>query len=490
MEREMKRDKIDKTASILVIGAGPAGLSAAYYLKKHGFKNVTIMERLGRVGGLCCSATEDYQSFELGAVIVPPAYREVRKIAASVGMELTPVWGSTAISLSGTDSDDVYHNLFAYLAGGSSLSAKIRFILLCGRYIRKWFRHRQIIDKPGWRGVAEHAELCVTFSEWLRNNKLENLARLFEIPITAFGYGDLDEIAAPYVLRYLDPVTFISGLMSSQKFARFVPSFLLLKHFKFGFQRFWERVAWELNVRLNCKVKRLERNEEGISVTYAHPAQLINKQVIHENVKAHYDYLILACPLLPEEFQKFMDLTPEEERLSAKLKFNPYAVTTFEIAGERLRERTVFVLPPPPVGEPLVITQQYEDNELMAFYAYLPTKDPTSEDEVRLKEQVARYARAIGGRIRYEDDWHSYDAWHYFRHVTPTDFRDGYYDDWENIQGKNRTYYVGGLFDFDFVEGIVQYSKNLVKKNFAGSAGFSSRMKKLLDALLVILTTF
>jgi len=147
-------------------------------------------------------------------------------------------------------------------------------------------------------------------------------------------------------------------------------------------------------------------------------------------------------------------------------------------------------LPPPPVGEPLVITQQYEDNELMAFYAYLPTKDPTSEDEVRLKEQVARYARAIGGRIRYEDDWHSYDAWHYFRHVTPTDFRGGYYDDWENIQGKNRTYYVGGLFDFDFVEGIVQYSKNLVKKNFVGSAGFSSRMKKLLDALLVILTTF
>ena len=54
MEREMKRNKIDKTASILVIGAGPAGLSAAYYLKKHGFKNVTIMERLGRVGGLCC----------------------------------------------------------------------------------------------------------------------------------------------------------------------------------------------------------------------------------------------------------------------------------------------------------------------------------------------------------------------------------------------------------------------------------------------------
>ncbi len=475
----MKQNKIDNHASILIIGAGPAGLSAAYYLKKHGYKNVTVMERLGRVGGLCCSATEDYQSFELGAVIVPPSYRELRKIAKNVGMELIPAWGSAAISLSNTDSDDVYHNLFTYLAGGSSLSAKIRFIRLGARYIRKWFRHRNVIDRPGWNGIADHADLCVSFSEWLHNNKLEDLSRLFEIPITTFGYGNLDEIAAPYVLRYLDPLTFISGLISSHSFARFIPSFLLLKHFKFGFQRFWERVAWELNVRLNCKVKRIERDENGISVTYAHPAQLINKQVVHENVKAHYDYLILACPLLPEDFQKFMDLTPEEARLSAKLKFNPYVVTTFEIAGEPLKGRMVFVLPPPPVGEPLILSQQYEDNELTAFYAYLPTKDPTPGDEVRLKEQVTRYAGAVGGRIRHDDDWHQYDVWHYFRHIDPADFREGYYDDWESIQGKNSTYYVGGLFDFDFVEGIVQYSRNLVERNFAGSTDFSPIRKKL-----------
>jgi protoporphyrinogen oxidase len=468
----MEKNKIDKRASILIVGAGPAGLSAAYYLKKHGFKNVTVMERLGRVGGLCCSATEDYQSFELGAVIVPPSYRELQKISKDVGMELMPVWGSAAISLSDMDSDDVYHDLFTYLAGGASLSEKTRFIILCARYIQKWFRHRKAIDKPGWKGIADHSELCISFSDWLHNNNLQDLSRLFEIPITAFGYGNLDEIAAPYVLRYIDPLTFISGLLSSHKIARFVPSFLLLKHFKFGFQRFWERVAWELNVRLNCKVKRIDRDEKGISVTYSHPAQLINKPVIHENVKAHYDFLILACPLLPEDFQKFMDLTAEEARLSAKLRFNPYVVSTFEIAGEPLKERIVFVLPPPSVGEPLVLSQQYEDNELTAFYAYLPTQDPTPGDEARFKEQVARYARAVGGRIRQDDDWHQYDVWHYFRHIGPADFRAGYYDDWESIQGKNSTYYVGGLFDFDFIEGIIRYSKNLVEKNFTGPATF------------------
>lgn len=59
MEDEMNRNQIDKRASILIIGAGPAGLSSAYYLKSHGFKNVMVMERLGRVGGLCCSATKE-----------------------------------------------------------------------------------------------------------------------------------------------------------------------------------------------------------------------------------------------------------------------------------------------------------------------------------------------------------------------------------------------------------------------------------------------
>lgn len=465
----MTQNMIDKNASVLIIGAGPAGLSAAYFLKTHGFKNVTVMERLGRVGGLCCSATEDYQSFDLGAVIVPPSYREVQKIARRVGMALTPVWGSTAISPPGSDAGDAYHDLFAYLAGGASFSAKIKFVGLCARYIRHWLRYREAIDRPGWRGIAQHPDLCVSFSEWLRTRKLEDLTRLFEIPLTAFGYGDLEEIAAPYALRYISPMTLVSGLLSSRQFARFVPSCLLLKSFTFGFQRFWERVSWELNVRLNCTVKQIERSDTGITVTYAHPAQLINKQVMHDNVKAQYDYLILACPLLPEEFQTFMTLSPEEARLSARLRFNPYAVTTFEIAGKLLEERTVFVMPPPPIGEPLLMIQQHEDNELTAFYAYLPTRHPTPEDEARLKAQVARYARAVGGRIRYDDDWHSYDVWHYFRHVGPEDFRGGYYDDWENIQGENRTYYVGGLFDFDFVEGIVQYSKALVEKNFAGS---------------------
>ncbi|NOQ47013.1 MAG: protoporphyrinogen oxidase, partial [Desulfobulbaceae bacterium] len=52
-------------------------------------------------------------------------------------------------------------------------------------------------------------------------------------------------------------------------------------------------------------------------------------------------------------------------------------------------------------------------------------------------------------------------------HVGVEEFRQGYFDRWEEAQGKNRTFFTGGLFDFDYVEGIVRYSRFLVEQHFA-----------------------
>jgi protoporphyrinogen oxidase len=84
----ISRNPVDCQARILILGAGPGGLSAAHFLSRHGFKNVTVFEKLGRVGGMCRSVTEDNQSFDLGAVFVSSAYREVLRMARCVGAEL------------------------------------------------------------------------------------------------------------------------------------------------------------------------------------------------------------------------------------------------------------------------------------------------------------------------------------------------------------------------------------------------------------------
>lgn len=55
--------KIDK--SVAIIGAGPAGLSAATFLKRLGFQKVTVYEKEDFAGGLLMSQiTEDRLSAE------------------------------------------------------------------------------------------------------------------------------------------------------------------------------------------------------------------------------------------------------------------------------------------------------------------------------------------------------------------------------------------------------------------------------------------
>jgi len=76
---------VDCNATIAVIGAGPAGLSTAWFLSKNGFHNVTVLEKLGQIGGLCKSLTVDGMSYDLGANYVTWAYQETLEIAQEVG---------------------------------------------------------------------------------------------------------------------------------------------------------------------------------------------------------------------------------------------------------------------------------------------------------------------------------------------------------------------------------------------------------------------
>ena len=61
---------------ICIIGGGPAGITAAMYLQKKGYKNFVIYERDKRVGGKCYSPKvkmgrddSEERSVEMGAIM-------------------------------------------------------------------------------------------------------------------------------------------------------------------------------------------------------------------------------------------------------------------------------------------------------------------------------------------------------------------------------------------------------------------------------------
>lgn len=63
VDKKVKRTveaKIDKNKKVAVIGAGPAGLSCAYYLAQMGYP-VTVFEKLGEPGGMAAVGIPDYR---------------------------------------------------------------------------------------------------------------------------------------------------------------------------------------------------------------------------------------------------------------------------------------------------------------------------------------------------------------------------------------------------------------------------------------------
>lgn len=75
---------------VLVLGAGMAGLSAAYELKKQGYE-VTVIEAQGRVGGRVHTQHDGFmngQYIELGAVRIPDVHEHTLGYVEELGLEL------------------------------------------------------------------------------------------------------------------------------------------------------------------------------------------------------------------------------------------------------------------------------------------------------------------------------------------------------------------------------------------------------------------
>lgn len=76
-----------KNEKICIIGAGPAGLSAAVHLEKNGYTDYAILEREDHVGGKCHSPYHDGKRFEMGAIMGCPTYYAVHELELFGGVD-------------------------------------------------------------------------------------------------------------------------------------------------------------------------------------------------------------------------------------------------------------------------------------------------------------------------------------------------------------------------------------------------------------------
>uniref|UniRef100_A0A832GY72 FAD-dependent oxidoreductase n=1 Tax=Oscillatoriales cyanobacterium SpSt-402 TaxID=2282168 RepID=A0A832GY72_9CYAN len=453
-----------KHARICVVGAGAAGLSTAYFLKQRGYENVTVLEKNGRVGGLCCSITYKSRAFDLGANYLTPAYKEVLKMAQKVGADLYSEGpGQVYDPFESQPGKPVFKSILDAVMQGTD------FFTYGGAIARFYWERLQLeplLSVPGFAGISLHPELTQPFSNWLAEKNLSCLSTLFELPITNMGYGYLNEIPTAYALKYMTLDTFTTLVTYGADLKLGWP-----KRFVDGFQRFWERISWGLEVHCNVTIKDVKRGAT-IQVHFLEQEQILDQSDFREET-LEFDYLILACPLTLDVLHSFLDLSTTEQELFKQIELNPYSLTTYRIPNFKMHTPVTNVIPMNPEGNPWFISQQFLDNDLVAFYTRLPwdaelidwdNEAARSDRRNEVIKGIQATMETIG--VRLDDQYYTYDEWPYFPHVTSEAMQAGFYDRLEALQGQRKTFYVGGLLNFELVETIVEYSKALVEKNF------------------------
>lgn len=412
---------------ICIVGGGPAGISAAWYLQEKGYKDITVLERLDRLGGKCYSPVYDGKHYEMGAVMGVPNYYETKKLMKVAGVE--------------ADGPKLDRKFYSARTGKEIMGISKEEMPEVKAQVEKLghllaTKYKGYTD-PGYLNV--HPDMTETFYDFCMMNEVPLCMKIWINPYTAFGYGYFNLVPAAYVLKYLDFETMM----------HFVKKELIT--WADGTQTIWEKLALKLNrhPRMNTKIEKVVRKD--------------GKVYVYTNTgKEEYDSIIFTSPL--QDLVNYVDVTEEEEYLFSKIKCEDYKVmaTTVEnypeISGyipENMFESRA--------GHVMVYYHRWANHpeQIITFYVLGNPQEKIYEADC--KRIILEDAKVLGLDIK---DIIMFKSWRYFPHVNCEELKNGWYDKVEGMQGQRGTYYAGEVMNFGNFEETVCYSKFLVDRFF------------------------
>lgn len=456
---------------ICIIGGGPAGVTAAMYLEQKGYKNYVIYEKDNRVGGKCYSPTlpisegsKEKRAFEMGAIMGAKTYWAVHE---------AEIFGGTTHdgpAMSRIYRDSTGKEIFPFDPKKNFSFKKLFSLLKLKKSVKKLGNIMATkyagYDVNGHRGVAEgkynglskeeatkltHVEgenpnlkdLALPFTEFCKLNHVEPVMKVWIAPFTSFGYGFFDEMAAAYVMKYLDVATTIEFVA------------MRLWTWKDGTQAIWEGVNSHLlnPVTLNSEVTKIVRKDGKVTVT-------VNGK------EETFDKLIVTIPL--DWFTKIADARDDEKELFGKIIHKKYvsvanriedgkcpAISSYifdNMVPERLGHLMVYYVRWHDISDQVIITYALRNHQGSEDVTYDYTRKTTLDDMALCGCPVKK--------VEIEEE--SY----YCPHVSCADYAAGWYDKVDAMQGKDNTYYAGEVMAFGDMEETCEASKDLIGRFF------------------------
>jgi len=449
-----------KNLKICIVGGGPAGIAAAMYLEKKGYTDYVVLEKEDHIGGKCYSPTYMGKRYESGAIMGCDSYYAIHDMELFGGTTHDgPTLDRIYKRANGKKYDPFDPKRFWQIPHLLKLKKQMKRLaeLLKTKYVG--------YDVNGHRGVSEgkydgyspanvdrvHVsgvnpnlkDLILPFDKFCEINNVPLVKEVFVGPYTSFGYGYFDEIPAAYVLKYLDMHTILEFVA------------IRLWTWKQGTQSIFEGVNAKLKhqARLNCNISKVTRTKDKVSVT-------VNGKV------EEYDKIIVTAPLqfLPDYF----DATKEEKDLFSKIDYERYDVLATTIKEGHYPDISCYLfdnMKLENMGRLMVFYHRWanEPNQIITTYSLRKHKDMKEIPFETAKNNVIKDMATIDTPV---DKVIREFKWYYFPHVFSEDYKNGWYEKVEAMQGKKNTYYAGEVMSFGDMEETCEYSRELVERFF------------------------
>ncbi|MBF0314805.1 MAG: FAD-dependent oxidoreductase [Oligoflexia bacterium] len=452
------KEEYNPELRVAIIGAGISGLVAAHTLKEMGYKNVTVFEKDDEVGGKIHTHEMNDKIYDLGAVWVSGNYDNVRQLAKQFNVDLIKAKDLKVADLKDKSEMTTNEYLLQHYSKSDILKAFYR--------LGKLMSHNH--TATAGLSLQEDPDLALPFGEYIKRKKIEPFAKTFQPLVVGCGYGFYEEIPALYIMKIINQ-GFNNAIEGVLKFWQNRES----SYVKKGYQEILRQVAKKLDVRTNSLVSKIERE--------VMPNGDLAKIKITAGDKSYeFDRVVITHP--PNAAKDMMNLSDEEKLLFSQVETYSYYVILSEVEGldpsewdgRAIIENTGI----DKAGHAIILANPYHEDKSIFLSWHLSPQGSLSDDEVilSLNEDLAK----VGGNLKKIILIKKYD--NYFPHVKTEALQGNFANDpaasvvappeqdfyqrLNSLQGKNGTYYVGGLMNFESAEHSADFATKLMKHHF------------------------
>ena len=398
---------------IAIIGGGFSGLTTAYYLQKKGY-HVTIFEKDLRIGGQCFTIHKAREICELGCVF--GASEQLLSFLKELGIK---------------NEYKYFYRSFLTMIGKKvpqiESSKIVRFQEQYKRLPTVLKQYESILKAPGFTNIP--SGLTVSFEQWCKENDLDELSAIYAPHFAAFGYGNLKDTSAIYVLKHLDLET-LSWLVEGRRLICF------------------PKGVSEITKRLANFIEDIRYGTEVVQITGG------EQVTIETNIGTqYYDQVVITTPMAKDVIKQ-----KEFASLMAAYQQKYYNVLAYCIEGEHYTT-TYFKENFIEEGR-LLLLHCYNlesSDKLITTYSY---GDLSIE---HLKNNIDKDLIKAGVKVK---NLFAYKKWLTFPHVDEARLASGFYDNLAKIQGRSGIYLAGGLACFPNMGKLCEFAKFFAEEYF------------------------